>query len=84
MAQKQTHWLYRRDTIVKLWIGSLIVLAAVTAVGFLIDSHPHFGFDSSDYAFYATYGFATCVAMVVIAKILGILIKRPDDYYDDE
>lgn len=84
MAHEQKHWLYRRDTILKLWIVSLVVLAAVTVLGFFIDTHPYFGFDSSEYAFYALYGFGTCVAMVVIAKMLGIMIKRPDDYYDNE
>jgi hypothetical protein len=33
--------------------------------------------------FFAWYGFVTCAAMVVGAKVLGIFLKRPDDYYDD-
>ena len=47
------------------------------------DLHPHFGFVDW-FAFNAVYGFLTCVAMVLVAKLLGFTLKRPDDYYDDE
>ena len=33
-------------------------------------------------AFYAWYGFGTCVLMVAGAKLLGVLLKRPDSYYE--
>lgn len=84
MAEQEPHWLTRKETIRKLWIGFALVLAAVVALGFLlVESHPHFGLDDSRYAFYAWYGFLTCVGFVLFSKLLGLLIKRPDDYYDD-
>jgi hypothetical protein len=32
------------------------------------------------------YGFFSCAAMIVVAKLLGLLLKRPDTYYgaDDD
>ena len=27
-------------------------------------------------------GSLSCVVLVVVAKALGVLLKRPDDYYD--
>jgi len=31
--------------------------------------------------FYALYGFVGCVLLVLIAKLLRKLVKRPEDYY---
>jgi len=33
------------------------------------------------FAFGAIYGFLSCLAMVLVAKGLGYLLKRPQDYY---
>ena len=44
-----------------------------------------FGVDDG-LGFGAIYGFACCLAMVLFAKALGFLLKRPQDYYaqDDD
>jgi hypothetical protein len=34
------------------------------------------------WGFYAVYGFAACVLLVLLAKQLRKLLKRPEDYYD--
>jgi len=34
-------------------------------------------------AFYAWYGFISLVAVVLSAKVLRMIVKRPEDYYDD-
>lgn len=75
------HWLTRGSTIKRLWIGSVIVLAATVLTDFAIDHHPHFGLDGT-FGFGAWFGFASCVAMIVFAKALGAILKRPDTYYD--
>ena len=36
------------------------------------------------FGFNAWYGFGTCVAMVVAAKLLGTFLKRNDRYYEGE
>ncbi len=41
----------------------------------------HFAIEES-FGFAAWFGFLTCVIMIVLAKLLGFLIKRPDNYYD--
>jgi hypothetical protein len=77
-----THWLYRPETLPKLWRGGIVVLALSVAAEVFVNLHPHFGF-AHWFAFNAFYGFFTCLAMVVFAKWLGGLVKRPDDYYAD-
>ncbi len=75
------HWLTRRETIRKLWIWGCVGLAALVALDFFIHPHAYFTVDGS-FGFNAWYGFATCVAMVVVAKLLGIFLKREDTYYE--
>ncbi len=82
MAKKpEPHWLTRPETIRILWIVSAVILAAIVGLQFLVPIKGHFGIDGT-YGFFAWFGFLTCVVMVVFAKALGYLIKRPDDYYD--
>ena len=80
MREKQTHWLLRPRGIRLLWLVFAGILGLSVLAGLLVHPHEHFGIEGS-FGFYAWYGFLTCVAMVVLAKLLGILLKRPDDYY---
>lgn len=77
------HWLARPATIRRLWIGFAALLGLLGAADFLVHKHEHVGPDGW-FGFYWVYGFAACVGMVVFAKVLGVLIKRPDGYYDGE
>ena len=76
------HWLVRPSTIKLLWIGSVLVLAGVVLLDLVVRHHPHFRLDGV-FGFGAWYGFGACVALVLFAKILGAILKRPDAYYDE-
>ena len=75
------HWLVRPRTIRGLWIGFAVILTALVLGDLLVHGHPGFGVDGT-FGFYAWYGLGTCVAMVLVAKALGLVLKRPDTYYD--
>lgn len=75
------HWLTRESTIKRLWVVFALVLAATVLLDFLVVQRPYFGLDGS-FGFAAWFGFASCVAMIVFAKVLGGVLKRPDTYYD--
>ena len=77
------HWLARRSTIRLLRMIFLVVLAITVALQPFLPLHGHFGIDSS-LGFNAWYGFGTCALMIVGAKALGLLLKRPDSYYTAE
>jgi len=74
------HWLVRPATIRKLWWIFGTILALTVAAQLLVSVHGYFGVDEW-IGFNAGYGFLTCVAMVVFAKLLGFVLKRPADYY---
>lgn len=80
--QENKHWLVRPRTIRLLWIWFSIVLAGLVLADTFVHAHSSFGLEGT-FGFYAWYGLATCMAMVIIAKLLGVLLKRPDTYYDD-
>ncbi len=75
------HWLVRPATIRKLWWIFGAILALTVLAQWFVHVHGYFGIDQW-IGFNAAYGFLTCVAMVVFAKLLGFVLKRPVDYYD--
>ena len=80
--KRTQHWLVRRSTIRLLWIAFAMVLAATVAAETTGNLHGHFGVDAS-LGFSAWFGFGACVAMILLAKLLGLFLKRPDGYYDN-
>lgn len=80
MNEKE-HWLARSSTIRWLWRVFALMLAAVVLWQLWTPVHGHFGIDGL-FGFHAAYGFLTCVGMVLFAKLLGVFLKRPEDYYD--
>ncbi len=76
------HWLVRPATIRLIWIVSSVVLAVTVLLDLVIEHHPHVGIDGT-FGFGAGFGFAACVAMVLFAKLVGMVLKRPDTYYDN-
>ena len=77
------HWLYRPETLPKLWTWGLGILALTVAAEVFTDLHPHFGY-ADWFSFNAAYGFVSCAAMVLFAKWLGGFVKRPDTYYEPD
>lgn len=76
------HWLVRPGAIRRLWQIFIVVLAATVAAEFFIEHEAYFGIDGS-FAFNAWYGFAACAALIIFAKLLGVVFKRPDTYYEE-
>lgn len=64
-----------------LWVVSVAVLAITVAAEFFIHRHGLFGVDES-FGFNAWYGFAACVALVAVSRLIGFVLKRPDTYYE--
>ena len=81
-APDQDHWLVRPGTIRLVWIGFGVIRGALVLADLVVHHHPLFGLDAT-FGFGAWYGFLACVVLVLLAKGLGIFLKRPDTYYDD-
>ena len=76
-------WLVRPSSIRLLWRVFWGVLALTVAAQVVIEVKGYFGIDGW-FAFGAIYGFLSCLAMVLVAKGLGYLLKRDQNYYRAE
>jgi hypothetical protein len=65
-----------------LWIIFIAVLALTVVAQPFVEWHPHFAVESL-FGFNALYGFLACAALILVAKAIGLLVKRPEDYYDE-
>ena len=77
------HWLVRPETIRWIWRISIVILALTVLLQLVIKVKGYFGVDGW-LGFGAAYGFLSCLAMVLVAKGLGVVLKRDDDYYQGD
>jgi hypothetical protein len=75
------HWLVRPATIRWIWRVSIAVLALTVLLQLVIKVKGYFGVDGW-LGFGAAFGFLSCLAMVLVAKVLGFVLKRDEDYYE--
>ena len=83
MSQHDDHWLARPSSIKLMWRVFYAVLAGLVALQLVIKVKGYFVVDGW-FGFGAAYGFLACLAMVLVAKGLGYVLKRPEDYYAEE
>lgn len=74
------HWLDQPCNVKRLWRGFLVVLALTVLMELAVHIHPYFEIESV-FGFSAWFGFMACAAMIVVAKVLALVLKRPDTYY---
>ena len=74
------NWLVRPSTIKLLWVVFIAVLVLTVLAQLVIKVKGYFVIDGW-FGFGALFGFLACVAMVLVAKLLGRFLKRDEDYY---
>jgi len=65
-----------------LWaiLWGVCILSVVLELFIHKESH----FEATDFfGFYAVLGFVACSVCILVAKGLGLFLKKPEDYYDD-
>lgn len=74
------HWLDKPENIRRLWLIFIGVLVVTVLAEGLVHLHPVFAIERW-FGFNAAFGFAACVVMIVVSKILARVLKRPDTFY---
>jgi hypothetical protein len=81
MKKKEFDYFDRPETRKKLWILLYAVCLLTVVPDFFTHRHVYFGFDGL-FGFYALLGFVSCAAMILLAKLIGLVLKAREDYYD--
>ena len=76
------HWLARPATIKLIWRVFAVLLALTVLAQLAVATKGYFVLDGW-FGFGAAFGFLSCLAMVLVAKGLGYLVKRPEGCYDE-
>lgn len=64
----------------KAVFAAMLILTVLAELA--IEAHPHFTVERL-FGFNALYGFLACAALILLAKGVGLFVKRPDRYYDE-
>ena len=81
--QETKDWVYRDST--KRMLMALLIIGCAMSVGlefFITEKHPKFGIDGT-FGFFALLGFICCTIMIFLAKLLGLVLKVPTNFYGD-
>jgi hypothetical protein len=79
IVQRPSSIVWRRPFYVCL---AVVALAEMVAPRLFYDDHAHFPFEDWP-AFGAIYGLVSCIAIIVVSKLLGKLwLMRPENYYE--
>ena len=81
MRNDKRYWLDSPGNVTKLYRALWAVGLALVAAELVLHRHEELAFATA-FGFYALYGFFACVALVLAAKALRRVLKRPEDYYE--
>ena len=75
------HWILKTENIKKLWIVSIILLTFLVLIQIIFPIKGHFEIEGW-IGFGAWFGFIACVLMILFSKLLALLVKKSEDYYE--
>lgn len=75
-------WFDKPQNIKRLKIGFYILLVLLVLPDFFVHKHTLFSSIEAVPGFYALFGFISCVAIILISKLLGFALKKDENYYD--
>ena len=81
MNDDRKYWLDNPSNVTRICWALYVVCGLLFVADAFYHKHPHFAAESW-FGFYAIYGFVACVGLVLAAKVLRVILKRPEDYYD--
>ena len=79
--KKEFDYFDRPETIKKLWIMLYAICGLLVVADFFTHRHPHFGFDGF-LGFCALLGFVSCAVLILFSKLVSLVLKAKEDYYD--
>lgn len=79
--KKEFDYFDRPETIKKLWILLYVVCVLTIVPDFFTQRHAYFGVDGY-FGFFALLGFISCAVLILFSKLIALVLKTKEDYYD--
>jgi hypothetical protein len=79
--QEDRRWLDEPRNVRRVVYGLVVLCGLAFVADLFYAKHPHFAFEGW-FGFYAVYGFAGSMALVLTAKELRRVLRRDEDYYE--
>lgn len=80
---KKTYWLEDKKNVDKIWYALIGLCAISVIIDFFYHKHVKYTVEDLIPGMYGWFGLASCVALVMGAKILRMIVNRREDYYDE-
>lgn len=74
-------WLDRKANVDRVYWSVWVICGLLLLVEPLVHKHGDFPFEDW-FGFHGWYGLLACVALVLAARGLRVILKRPEDYYE--
>jgi len=81
MSSERKRWLDDPQNVTRLYRGAWGLGLLLVVLDWVVERHEDLH-AAAAFAFYALYGFVACVILVLAAKALRRVLKRPEDYYE--
>lgn len=81
MNAERARWLDHPGNVTRLYRGLWAIALVLVLLDFVAHRHEELAFAAAP-GFYALYGFFACVLLVLAAKALRRVLKRPEGYYE--
>lgn len=78
---KRGWWLDHPRNVDRIVHALYALCAVLLAIDVFVPKHGPFAVEYVP-GFYGIFGFVACVALVLAAKALRVILMRPEDYYD--
>ena len=69
------------QTVKRFLLFFYVALLVLLLADFFVHKHGDFPWEGAPW-FFAVYGFVSCVALIFIAKVIRLVVKRKEDYYE--
>ena len=76
-------WFTKTENSNKICLALVSLCLALFLADFTYDKHGHFNIEEIP-GFYGVYGFFMFTTLILVAKALRTIIKRPENYYGDK
>ena len=81
MGKREFNWFYKTENIKKCKLTFSIILLVSVSLEFFIERHGHFKWETI-FGNRAIFGFVACAGLIFLSKLLGLWLKKKEDYYE--